>query len=90
MDIITQLDVPQETARMLRMHALSVAPACAQDLAKQADVMSWLMFQMVCFTSQHFNPCVGVAPSLAPMPMLLVRMQGGLGPMQGQANHFVR
>jgi glutathione S-transferase len=33
----------------------------AQTLEKQADVMSWLMFQM-----------------------------GGLGPMQGQANHFVR
>lgn len=37
------------------------SPLWPEDLSDQADVMSWLMFQM-----------------------------GGLGPMQGQANHFQR
>ncbi len=89
-----------------------------QDPAQQAEILSWLMFQMVrtrrAASEQFWGLLRRIGRMHVPAPRdsvtLLVQSmvdlcrasaraqdmtagvaaQGGLGPMQGQANHFVR
>ena len=69
-----------------------------KDPAKQAEVMSWLMFQMVTFSPSeiiagheikvHWSSEGRTGTSYL-LPYCMAA-QGGVGPMQGQANHFLR
>lgn len=70
-----------------------------KDAAKQADVMSWLMFQMVglpheilrvIFHDKYLQCCCVQCDLGCARDVGRCCVQGGVGPMQGQANHFLR
>jgi hypothetical protein len=63
-----------------------------QDRKNKTEAINWLMWQMGCVTLYILHAVRSIAKQLHPVcrnPAHLLKRRG-LGPMQGQANHFTR